>query len=382
MDLDENPKPRPGPARPPDPPRDRLNVPAGPERAAGVLERGWGIAGAGLTPVPSGWMNQTFLVDPGGGFRYALQRINPVFPDPPALSENWDLAARALDAAGLASPVPVPTVPAAPAVPGGRGLWEDEGGDFWRLTAFVPGRPPSAGDPDAARAAGEAMGLAHRAWNRPRPLELHRPVESGELTNQRLCARSDFEDIILRYRGHPRLGEAEPQIWRGADQAAWLPARPSFVRVFAARDLVVHRDAKMANFLIGPDGRAAIIDLDTVGFGDPLIDLGEMWRSWSTSGAGAPGRLFDAALAKAVADGYRRAAPETEPGRLDLLPAVTRALAVNLARRYLTDCLAEVHFKWDRDRHPSLHAQNLTRGARCLDLAEELLDREIELMAL
>jgi hypothetical protein len=48
----------------------------------------------------------------------------------------------------------------------------------------------------------------------------------------------------------------------------------------------------------------------------------------------------------------------------------------------LADALAEVYFKWDSERYSSLHLQNLSRGRRCLDLAEELLDRELELMSL
>jgi hypothetical protein len=81
-------------------------------------------------------------------------------------------------------------------------------------------------------------------------------------------------------------------------------------------------------------------------------------------------------------EAYRSSGPD--PGReaWALLPAVVRALAVNLARRYLTDALAEVYFKWDRTRYESLHLQNLSRGRRCLDLAEELLVREMELTRL
>jgi Ser/Thr protein kinase RdoA (MazF antagonist) len=168
--------------------------------------------------------------------------------------------------------------------------------------------------------------------------------------------------------------------------AGWLPSRPSFVRVFAARDLAVHRDPKRENFLLDPELPTAIIDLDTVGFGDYLLDLGEMCRSMA---AGAPpgaepgpGPMFDAAVAGALLEAYRQAGPPLPPSDWALLPAVVRAIAVNLARRYLTDALAEVYFQWDREHYPSLNLQNLTRGQRCLDLAEELLDREVELAKL
>ena len=92
--------------------------------------------------------------------------------------------------------------------------------------------------------------------------------------------------------------------------------------------------------------------------------------------------MYDASLASAALEGYRSTAPDPGKEAYRLLPTVIRAQAVNLARRYLIDSLAEIHFKWDRASYPSLHVQNLSRGSRCLDLAEELLDREFELMSL
>jgi hypothetical protein len=67
---------------------------------------------------------------------------------------------------------------------------------------------------------------------------------------------------------------------------------------------------------------------------------------------------------------------------VELLPAVWRALALNLSRRYLTDALAEVYFLWDSRLYPSLYDQNRQRGADLLALADHLLEREMDLVEL
>jgi Ser/Thr protein kinase RdoA (MazF antagonist) len=322
-----------------------------------------------LEPVAEGRVNLTFKVLDGSAPLSVLQLLSPDLLATEALALGWEAAGEALAKAGLARPRMAKTL-------AGGFLHQDAPtGGLWRLTAFVPGRPPIQGSARDAKEAGAALGRAHAAWNSPAPLRLGEFIDSGDLANQRLCAKEDFEMVEARYRGHPNLKAAAPELRRGARAAAALPLRPSFARVFAARDLVVHRDAKLSNFLLGDP--PAVIDLDTVGYGDPLIDLGELCRS-----AAGFKPSYDASLAAAALEGYRSSAPDPGPEAYRLLPTVVRAQAVNLARRYLTDSLAEVHFKWDRERYPSLHAQNLARGASCLNLAEELLEREFELMSL
>ncbi|MDR2456739.1 MAG: phosphotransferase [Deltaproteobacteria bacterium] len=340
------------------------------ERAEGALSSGWGLGGLSLELIAEGRVNQSFRVLEGGMPRYVLQRLNPALECSEAMAWSWSQAGEALSVAKLGCPEMVKTAD-------GRFLLDSDG-ELWRLTRFLEGREPEAGSLSDAQAIGKALGLAHGAWNRPSPLVLTSTIDSGEVTNQRLCLRGDFELIEKSYKGHPSLAAALPEIKRGAAAAAALPMRPAFVRVFSARDLVIHKDTKRTNFLLGR--RVSIIDLDTVGYGDPLIDLGEALRSGAASAR--PGELFSAPWAAAFLDGYRSAGPDLGKEDFKLIPTVVRAICVNLARRYLTDSLAELHFKWDKDNYPSLHLQNLSRGARCLDLADELLDREFELMSL
>lgn len=47
--------------------------------------------------------------------------------------------------------------------------------------------------------------------------------------------------------------------------------------------VVVHRDAKPSNFIRKANGSLVLIDFDTIGTGDPALDLGELMRAWLSS---------------------------------------------------------------------------------------------------
>jgi Ser/Thr protein kinase RdoA (MazF antagonist) len=340
------------------------------ERAASVLAGNWGIAASSLEHVRSGRVNQTFLACREGGGTLVLQLLNPDFLASPALGENWDRVSRRLAGLGLACPAPVPDL---------RGNLLSEGpgwGEVWRLTTFVEGSRPELSAEAAGRAA-RCLGACHAALNRPRPVDLI-PLPRGDFTNQRLPSPSDFLDFETLYRHHPNLSRLEAPLARGAEEARLLPGSPAFQRVFLLKDLAVHLDPKRDNFLADGE-RYALIDWDTVSYGDPLLDLGELCRSFASSPA--PPR-FDAGTMREALSGYRETGLDLGDRHFALLPAAVRGISINLARRYLADALLETHFVWDRENYPSLFEQNVSRAAVLLDLAEELREREYELMRL
>jgi Ser/Thr protein kinase RdoA (MazF antagonist) len=343
------------------------------ERLTAILERGFGLGGeriASIARIDSGRVNETHLVSLEGGERYALQKLNQFFGPAETIGENWHRVGLALAGVKVGFPKIVP------AKDGGWLYRDGADGSHWRLTGFLSGSPPSKDSAEEAKVSAGVLGLCHSALNVPKPIELLSPLDEGEFTNQKRCQPLDFTVLLSHYRGHPNLDGLKKDIARGEEAARQLPNRPTYVMIFAARDLVIHKDCKSDNFLIDPE-RPALIDWDTVGYGDPLLDIGEMCRSWAVCQR-AP--FYDASLAAAIVEGYRRTGLKLSADEYRLLPAVVRGLALNLARRYLTDALAEAYFKWDSEAYPSLHEQNKIRGRHMLDLAEELLDREMELV--
>lgn len=340
---------------------------------AGEVARNlYGLEAIRLAPYGGGRVNDTFLVETPDGC-FILQRLNDFFQGAPALGLNWQLVRQAL-AERLAPDEP----PLPPVFPDREGQYVTEqpgGGGFWRLTGFLPGRP-AAPTPETGREAARLLGALHQGLNRPAPLELQ-PLPEGDFTNQRLTGPEDFEILTVQYRGHPHLEDLKPHLARAAAAAWELPRHPGFLDVFRHHDVVVHTDPKADNFLFSPEGRAtALLDWDCVGLGHVLADLGEMCRSW---GGPAPDQdAFDDRLA-AVAEGYAETGLSLSRDEVELLPPVLRGLALNLARRYLTDALAEVYFQWDCRAYPSLYDQNLARARKLLDLAEGVLEREVPL---
>jgi Ser/Thr protein kinase RdoA (MazF antagonist) len=338
-----------------------------------ILAKFYGINSVDISVIDSGRVHWTYLVTIGGQNSYVFQRLNSFFGSSEALGDNLNRINMALTNAPVGSPKIVPTLD-------GQWLYVDEADQSsYRLTCFLPGRHPEKESVSDAKLAGQAVGYCHVSLNRPKPIELfHFDDIDGECTNHRLCRASDFAAIKTRYRGHPHLPSVLPDLDRGAKAANCLPTRPSFMRVFMARDLVVHRDCKRNNFLINGD-KVGLIDWDTVGYGDPLLDIGEMCRSWCV---GSEKPFFNATVAAALVEGYRSTGLSLTLEQYQMIPAVVRGLAINLARRYLTDSLAEVFFRWDKELYKSLHEQNHIRGQLYLNLAEELLDREIELLSI
>ncbi len=323
-------------------------------------------------PLAGGRVNDSFRLWAREG-DFVLQRLNDSFQGSEALALNWLQVEQRAASSGLKGAIP-PLVKSL----SGRPLADFAGG-FWRLTGYLPGRPPQK-SPAETRQAAALLGRFHRLLNQPAPLELA-PLPEGELTNQHLSRPEEFEAIELSYDRHPHLEQIKPLI-RQAAEAAWLlPSRPAFLAVFSHHELVIHADPKADNFLFSSSGKAlALLDWDSVSLGHILVDLAELIRSWTVFSP--PGGLPDIDEAKfaLVASGYGESGLELSAQDLELIPAVLRAIALNLCRRYLIDSLAELYFRWDSRRYGSLFEQNCRRAETMLQLAESILSQEIKLI--
>ena len=341
-----------------------------PREAEEVARESFGLADPRAQFLPGGRVNLTFQVESGGG-HFILQRLSPFFQNNEALGLNWRRIVMALTM--RAAP---PLAP--PIFPDKEGLWlsvRPGWGGAWRLTGFRSGRP-AAKNPDGAKSAARTLGGLHQVLNSPAPVLLM-PLPEGEFTNQHLASEEELIFWSDRYRGHPRQPEIIP-LWEKLTAATFeLPRHPDFMDVFRLREVVVHGDPKTDNFLEDETGEVrTVLDWDTVSLGHFLTDVGEMLRSFGADAETEVGW----ATAEAVVEGYAETGPDLTSTEVELLPAIWRALALNLSRRYLTDALAETYFLWDSRLYPSLFEQNRQRGEALLDLADRILDKEMDLM--
>jgi N-acetylhexosamine 1-kinase len=135
----------------------------------------------------------------------------------------------------------------------------------------------------------------------------------------------------------------------------------------------VHNDAKADNILFdeGSGAVRGLVDLDTVGPGTVLFDVGDLVRSGAATGPedGDPGRVgVRADVVEAVLDGYARAgAPFLTAAEVELLPLAGPLMALEATARFLTDHLeGDVYFRVDGPGH------NLRRATNQLRLLELL----------
>ncbi|MDR2353148.1 MAG: aminoglycoside phosphotransferase family protein [Deltaproteobacteria bacterium] len=324
-----------------------------------------------LKKITSGKVNITFQVElKDSSEPLILQRINPFFLNSLALGDNLQRVSETLTENGLKAPKVILDHS------GELLTWSDSQDTVWRLISFIPGVAPQI-NPKTARGMGRALGLVHQALNIPKPIDLF-PLPFGEFTNQKLPRVQDFLDFAHHYSHHPHLPILQEDLKKGVEAARNLPGNPAFQLVFLMRDLVIHGDPKKDNFLECEE-EFCLIDWDTVSYGDPLIDLGELCRSL---GARSTSPLFDVDLAHLAVEGYRETGLDLPPDHYRLLGAVIRGLSLNLARRYLTDALLETYFVWDKEKFPSLFEQNKSRAEALLALVFELLERDFELLDL
>ena len=132
----------------------------------------------------------------------------------------------------------------------------------------------------------------------------------------------------------------------------------------------VHNDAKAENLLFdaATGSGLCLVDLDTVGPGTVLFDVGDLVRSGAARlpEDGEPlahSSVVDHEVAAAILAGYARAgAGFLTAGEVELLPLAGPLMALEAAARFLTDHLqGDVYFKIDAPGHNLRRARNQLR---------------------
>jgi Ser/Thr protein kinase RdoA (MazF antagonist) len=324
----------------------------------------WELApAAAATPLGTGLINQTWLVQ-SGGQRFVLQRVNGIFPG----EVNADIAAVTdhLRARGVVAPRLVPAV----AGPGAGRLWVEHAGGNWRLMSFINGVSlERLSAPPQAVAAGQLLGRFHRALDDFRA-PFH-SVRAGVHDTPRHLA--NLAAALEECTTHPQFDRVAPLGREILALAMTLPPLPPLP------ERVVHGDPKIANLLFEPDGgpALALVDLDTVGRMPLPLELGDAFRSWCNAGGEeVAGGAFSVPLFRGAVRGYARATRGwiTADEAAAIVPA-TLTIYVELAARFCTDALRESYFGWDPRRFASRSEHNQVRARSQVSAARSLLDQ-------
>ena len=320
-----------------------------------------------ITPLGSGNVNDTYLVETGSGCS-VLQRINTaVFQRPELVMHNLQRLGTHM-AAKLASEPPWlrgrPWQHPQLLLPlEGDQSWHCcSAGGFWRSLSFVAGAHSVdvIADANQARQLGLGLGLFHR-------LISDLPVEDLEDTLEGFHIAPAYLAAYRRALVHSQRNTSEAAsfcitfireretlvpLLETARRRGVLPLRP------------IHGDPKINNVMLDSrSGEAvALVDLDTVKPGLLHTDIGDCLRSccnrlgeetsaWQTV-------RFDLELAEAILRGYLEATDGLlTADEVALLPDAARLISLELGMRFFTDHLnGNVYFK---ARHPD---HNLERA--------------------
>jgi Ser/Thr protein kinase RdoA (MazF antagonist) len=318
----------------------------------------WRLSDVRVTPVSSGHINHTLLVEGPDG-RLVLQRLSPIFGP----EVHLDIAAitAALDEAGLCTPRLVATRVGQ--------LWTTTpDGRVWRLFTFIDGETLLRADsPARCRAAAQLLGRFHRAlWTCEHEFQHHRV---GVHETRRHLAK--LERLLAERRDHRLAAQIAPL----GEAILHAARRLTLPEGIATR--VVHGDPKISNVVFDPGGDAlCLIDLDTLARMPLAVELGDALRSWcAPQGEEVDGPIALDYLESALL-GYADAIGELpERAELDAIPATVEVIAVELAARFCSDAVEESYFGWDAARFPSASEHNLVRARAQLSLARSVRDR-------
>ena len=295
------------------------------------------------------------------------QRLNTsVFPDPDALMDSF---ARVTGHLAARAPDPRRALRLRPAADG-RPFALDEGGGAWRTLDFIDGARTFQyleGPAQAAEAAAAAARLVADL------ADLHPPPPEAIPGFHDVAGRLDALEAARTADTAGRAAATSSARGRWARTASTRSPQPAARGDGRLPERTVHNDAKTENILFDEaTGRAlCLVDLDTVGPGTVLFDVGDLVRSGATA-LGEDGDPYALEvrhdLVDAVLGGYARAgAAWLTPSEVALLPRAGPLMALESAARFLTDHLrGDVYFRVDGPGH------NLRRAANQLRLLELL----------
>ncbi len=264
----------------------------------------------------------------------------------------------------------------------GRNFWQDQEGNFWRVSLFVPGSVSVdvTDDPVILRSAGAAFGRFQKQLLDFDAAQLFETIPDFHNTPKRLntlfadveadpCGRAAQCEALIDYIAEKR--ELAGSLIR-AVEAGELPLR------------VTHNDTKCNNVLFDAETGAplAVIDLDTIMPGLMAYDFGDAVRfAASTAAEDEPDTskvALDLNKFRAFAEGFVGELGDTmTDAELDSLSVGAFAITIELASRFLDDYLTgDRYFAVKRPGH------NLERTACQIALAKDMEGKLDEMKAI
>ena len=234
----------------------------------------------GVRPLGEGFINDTFIVDTDGPFRYILQRKNKnVFPDVPAMMDNI-----AAVTAHIKRKVKDPLRETLTVIPAkdGRLYHQDGDGEYWAVCLFIEDTVTYdvAATPAMARQGGIGIGRFQALLS-----DFDRPLAKVIKGFHNIRWRFTQWDGSLSDDLGRRAGSVQEEIDFVEERRAEMLGFWKMVEDGTLPLRVTHNDTKLSNILF--DSRSGevlcAIDLDTVMSSTSLNDVGDAIRSYANA---------------------------------------------------------------------------------------------------
>lgn len=328
-----------------------------------IAENFFGAVDIGkITPIESGLINHTYLVETDEG-KYILQKINTsVFENPAGIQNNHLKINRLLEKGNYSRK----TVPIIPTLKGDL-LFEKEN-EVWRMLNYLDHTVTFLKAPNK-----EVVFEAAKCFS-----EFYKNVNVEEIKlEETLPDFINFEKRIADFKIASKINSKRkitaekeidfifeslslPEQWMDFERKNILPKR------------VIHADPKLSNLLFNKENNAvAVIDLDTIMHGTILYDFGDMIRSYTNTSEeddGVEVNNFSAENYIAVRDGFlfylKDALSKLE---LEHLEYAAKTVIFIQAVRFLTDYLND-----DRYYSTKYEYHNLDRAKNQINLLKGL----------
>lgn len=297
-----------------------------------------------------GHINDTFLVDGGGG-RFILQRMSAAaFKEPDKLMENVVSVTQYLsrEIAALGGDPARETLTVVPTRQGKNSFTDSQGG-MWRVFPFVEGTVcyQAAETPELFAASGRAFGRFQRLLQNYPADTLHDTIPRFHDTEDRL--RRFKEAVAADSLGRAALCREDIQFVLAREQDCSTALDAQRKGILPLR--VTHNDTKLNNVLMDEKtGQAlCVIDLDTVMPGLSINDFGDSIRFGANHNAEDEPDLskvnFDLELFSVYTDAFlSEAGGALTQAEIRYLPWGAKLMTLECGMRFLTDYLEGDHY--------------------------------------
>lgn len=358
------------------------------DQIAAVLEDYGVDTGYTCAAIGNGLIHETIAVSYGGAPRYVLQHLNTnVFPDPGLCARNAEVVTDRIRRAvtgrgGDLSREVLRFVPTRD----GRLFTQSPDGSSWRMADFIPETvtidvPGDAGE--AGRIAGAFALFQNDLWDVPAN-RVRDAIPGFHDTPKRYEKFRRVAAAAERSNRAERLEQAHELVEQIQNRAELLGIIESERNSGGISTHVCHNDTKVNNVLLDETSRdpLCVIDLDTIGRGSPLMDVGDLLRTAAATASEEEqdlGRVAaDPEAALAIVHAFADVLDERLNAREhQLLPFSGWIITMEQCIRYLTDYLeGDVYYG---ERYPG---HNLCRAQNQLALARSMEESFVDLRSI